>query len=129
MKSLLFAFLTILPVFAHYTLDYPPTVGFNEDQEPNPPCGGFDPDISNLTAWPLSGGEIAIDSYHPEMKLLYRAQLMGSKSWVNLTDGFLDMTGFGELCIKALAVPGNWSGKVGVVQTIGKPADGILYQV
>jgi hypothetical protein len=132
MKSLLLAFLTVLPVlpvFAHYTLDYPPTTGFDEDQEPNPPCGGFNPDPKNLTAWPLSGGQIAIDSHHPEITLLFRAQLMGSDSWVNLTNGFLMMTGFGEICVNALPVPANWSGKAGVVQTIGQPPDGILYQV
>lgn len=39
------------------------------------------------------------------------------------------MTGLGELCITALAVPGNWSGKAGVIQVIGQPPDGILYQV
>lgn len=80
-------------------------------------------------AWPLSGGQIAIDSHHPMMTILYRAQLQGSSSWVNLTNGFVQMTGLGELCITALAVPGNWSGKAGVIQVIGQPPDGILYQV
>lgn len=129
MKLFLLLLLTAAPVFAHYTLDYPFTTGFDEDQEPNSPCGGFTPDITNLTAWPLSGGEISIDSHHPQMTLLYRAQLMGEDTWVNLTNGFLLMTGLGELCINAGPVPGNWSGKVGVVQTIGQPPDGILYQV
>ena len=130
MKSVLLALVSaVVPVFAHYTLDYPPTTGFDEDQEPNAPCGGFDPDSTNVTSWPLSGGEIAIDSHHPQMTLLYRAQLMGSTKWVNLTDGFLLMTGLGELCINAGPVPANWTGKVGVVQTIGQPPDGILYQV
>ena len=128
--KLILTFLTTLPlVLAHYTLDYPPTTGFDEDQEPNPPCGGFNPDPANLTAWPLSGGQIAIDSHHPEMTILYRAQLMGSDSWVNLTDGFLLMTGLGELCITAGPVPDDWNGKAGVIQTIGQPPDGILYQV
>ena len=113
----------------HYTLDYPFTTGFDEDQEPNAPCGGFDPTATNLTAWPLSGGEIALDSHHPEMTLLFRSQLMGSNSWVNLSDGFLLMTGLGELCINAGPVPSNWSGMAGVVQVIGQPPDGILYQV
>ena len=122
--------LVIVPfALAHYTLDYPPTTGFDEDLEPNPPCGDFYPDLSNLTAFPLSGGEIAIDSHHPQMTILFRAQLMGSNSWVNLTDGFLLMTGLGELCLNALPVPANWSGMVGVIQTIGQPPDGILYQV
>lgn len=129
MKSIFLIASLIIPVFAHYTLDYPPTTGFDEDQEPNAPCGGFNPSTTNLTSWPLSGGEISINSHHPQMTLLYRAQLMGEDTWVNLTDGFLFMTGLGELCLKAGPVPGNWSGKVGVVQTIGRPPDEILYQV
>jgi hypothetical protein len=128
--GLLFALFAFVPlVLTHYTLNYPPTTGFDEDDEPNPPCGDFDPDLTNLTAWPLSGGEIAIDSHHPQMTILYRAQLMGSDSWVNLTDGFLLMTGLGKLCIQADPVPADWNGKVGVIQTIGRPPDGILYQV
>ena len=129
MKSLLLALLLLPAILAHYTLDYPPTTGFDEDLEPNPPCGDFYPDLNNLTAFPLVGGEIAIDSHHPQITILYRAQLMGGDSWVNLTNGFLFMTGLGELCINAGPVPSNWSGKVGVIQTIGQPPDGILYQV
>jgi hypothetical protein len=131
MKSVfLLAFASLLSiVFAHYTLDYPPTTGFDEDLEPNAPCGNYDPEANNLTAFPLSGGEIAIDSHHPTMTLLFRAQLMGSNTWVNLTDGFLVMTGLGELCLNALPVPSNWTGKAAVIQTIGQPPDGILYQV
>lgn len=124
------ALLTLLPLaFAHFTLDYPPTTGFDEDSEPTPPCGTFDPTASNLTAWPLTGGQIALDSHHPTMTLLYRAQLMGSTSWFNLTNGFVDMTGLGELCITVPGVPANWSGQAGVIQVIGQPPDGILYQV
>jgi hypothetical protein len=124
------ALLTVLPfVFAHYTLDYPPTTGFDEDSEPTSPCGTFNPTTSNLTAWPLVGGEIAIDSHHPQMTIICRAQLMGSSSWFNLTNGFITMTGLGELCISANPVPANWSGQAGVIQVIGQPPDGILYQV
>ena len=116
-------------MLAHFTLDFPPTTGFDDSQEPTAPCGGFNPNSNNLTAWPLSGGQIALDSYHPQITLLYRAQLMGSSSWLNLTDGFVQMTGFGKLCITAPALPSNWSGKAGVIQVIGQPPDGILYQV
>ena len=124
----LLSFVTSI-VFAHFTLDYPPTTGFDEDQEPNPPCGGFPPDLSNLTNWPLVGGEIALDLHHPEALFLFRVQLVGSDSWVNVSDGFVDMVGLGEGCIKALAVPQNWSGLVGALQVIGQPPDAILYQV
>jgi hypothetical protein len=116
-------------VFAHFTLDYPPTTGFDEDQEPNPPCGGFPPSLSNLTEWPLVGGEIALDLHHPYALFLFRAQLVGSDSWVNVSDGFVYMSGLGEGCIHALAVPQNWSGLTGVLQVVGQPPDAILYQV
>jgi hypothetical protein len=129
MFKLLVLLAAVPAALAHFTLDFPPTTGFNEDQEPTSPCGGFNPSSNNLTAWPLDGGQIAIDSHHPTMTILYRAQLMGSSSWVNLTGGFVQMTGLGELCISASAVPGNWSGKAGVIQVVAQPPDGILYQV
>ena len=128
MKFLCLIFVTSI-VSAHFTLDYPPTTGFDEDQEPNPPCGGFPPDLSNLTAWPLSGGEISVDLHHPEALFLFRAQLVGSDDWFNLSDGIVDMVGLGEGCIHSLPVPQNWSGMVGVIQVVGQPPDGILYQV
>ena len=129
MKFLYVLGFTISIVSGHFTLDYPPTTGFDEDQEPNPPCGGFPPDLSNLTAWPLSGGEISIDLHHPEALFLFRAQLVGSDEWFNLSDGIVDMVGLGEGCIHSLPVPQNWSGMAGVVQVVGQPPDGILYQV
>jgi len=129
MKAFFGLFLLATLTSAHFTLDYPYTTGFDEDQEPNAPCGGFPPSLSNLTDYPLSGGEIAVDLHHPEALFLFRAQLMNSDSWVNLSDGFVDMVGLGEGCIHALAVPSNWSGQVGVIQVICQPPDGILYQV
>lgn len=126
-------FFGLLPLVAvasaHFTLDYPPTTGFDEDQEPNAPCGGFPPDLSNLTDYPLSGGEIAVDLHHPEALFLFRAQLLNADTWVNISDGFVDMVGLGEGCINALPVPSNWSGQVGVIQVVAQPPDGILYQV
>lgn len=127
--KVLYLLFVISIVSAHFTLDYPPTTGFDEDQEPNPPCGGFPPSLSNLTKWPLVGGEIAVDLHHPEALFLFRAQLVGADTWVNLSDGYVDMVGLGEGCIHALAVPQNWSGQPGVVQVIAQPPDAILYQV
>jgi len=130
MYKLLLLLAAVPAALAHFTLDFPPTTGFDEDQEPNAPCGGFNPSSDNLTAWPLSGGEIALDSHHPTLTILYRAQLMGASSWINLTDGFVVMTGLGELCINPpVSLPSNWTGKAGVIQVIGQPPDGILYQV
>ncbi|KAF9339559.1 hypothetical protein BGZ91_005560 [Linnemannia elongata] len=40
---------------AHYTLDYPPSRGFSDDDEPIAPCGGAAP----------TKGFVQISSYHP----------------------------------------------------------------
>jgi hypothetical protein len=114
---------------SHFTLDFPPTTGYYYLQEVNPPCGGFPPDLTNLTEFPLSGGEIAFDLHHPTALFLIRAQLVGMNTWVNLSDGFIIQNGLGEGCVNALPVPSNWSGLAGVVQVVGQPPDDILYQV
>ena len=114
---------------AHFTLDYPYTTGYYYLQEVNAPCGGFPPDLSNLTAYPLEGGEVAFDLHHPYALFLIRAQLVGMNSWVNLSNGFILQNGLGEGCVNAGPVPGNWSGQAGVIQVVGQPPDDILYQV
>jgi hypothetical protein len=38
---------------AHYTLDYPLSRGFSDDNEPKAPCGGYDT-VGNRTQFPLS---------------------------------------------------------------------------
>lgn len=48
---------------AHFQLNYPPTRGFDDDTEPQTICGGFNT-VSNRTAFPLSGGQIQITSFH-----------------------------------------------------------------
>ncbi|KAF9184675.1 hypothetical protein BGZ51_008642 [Haplosporangium sp. Z 767] len=48
---------------AHYTLDYPPTRGLNEDQEPTAPCGGFNT-AGARTQFPLTKGFVQINSGH-----------------------------------------------------------------
>ncbi|BEI79859.1 hypothetical protein CcaverHIS002_0103880 [Cutaneotrichosporon cavernicola] len=49
---------------AHFTLDYPPTRGFDEDKEPTF-CGGFDTVSAQRQPAPLNGAAIWIDSHHP----------------------------------------------------------------
>ncbi|SCV71525.1 BQ2448_3113 [Microbotryum intermedium] len=60
------ALLALVPlVAAHFTLDYPPTRGFDEDHEPLF-CGGFPSPSSSRAPFPLSGlGAVLIDSHHP----------------------------------------------------------------
>ncbi|KAG0245633.1 hypothetical protein B0O80DRAFT_501305 [Mortierella sp. GBAus27b] len=48
---------------AHFTLDYPLSRGFIDDNEPTAPCGGFNA-VSNRTQFPLSKGFVEINSHH-----------------------------------------------------------------
>ncbi|KAF9129362.1 hypothetical protein BGX30_013976 [Mortierella sp. GBA39] len=51
---------------AHYTLDYPPSRGFSDDDEPIAPCGGAAYNAAgNRTQFPLTKGFVQITSYHP----------------------------------------------------------------
>jgi hypothetical protein len=81
---------------AHFTLDSPPTRGFDEDQEPNGPCGGFTT-ITNRTAFGASGGTYQINSRHASasVQLLVSAdgQTFPSQPITSYT-----VTGLGTVC-------------------------------
>jgi hypothetical protein len=87
MQINLLAFLAYAAIAtAHFTLDYPYTTGYYYLQEVNHPCGGFPPDFTNLTEFPLVGGELAMNLHHPTALYFIRAQLVGVSTWVNLTN-------------------------------------------
>ncbi|KAF9927572.1 hypothetical protein BGZ75_003395 [Mortierella antarctica] len=48
---------------AHFTLDYPTSRGFSDDNEPVAPCGGFN-NAANRTQFPLTKGFLQINSGH-----------------------------------------------------------------
>ncbi|KAF9085322.1 hypothetical protein BGX23_009790 [Mortierella sp. AD031] len=51
---------------AHYTLDYPPSRGFSDDDEPIAPCGGAAFNAAGTrTSFPLTKGFLQISSFHP----------------------------------------------------------------
>ncbi|CAO3616627.1 unnamed protein product [Cunninghamella blakesleeana] len=73
--STLFLFaLTCQQVFGHYQLTYPPTRGFDETNEVNAPCGGFNTPQSNRTSFPLKNGFMEINSEH--VKYNYKIYLI-----------------------------------------------------
>ncbi|KAK3819176.1 MAG: hypothetical protein J3R72DRAFT_459932 [Linnemannia gamsii] len=51
---------------AHYTLDYPPSRGFSDNDEPIAPCGGAAYNAAGArTPFPLTKGFLQISSFHP----------------------------------------------------------------
>ncbi|KAF9907156.1 hypothetical protein BX616_000519 [Lobosporangium transversale] len=70
MKALSIATLLLCSsaAMAHYTLDYPPTRGLNEDNEPIAPCGGF-ATVGQRSQFPLSKGFVTINSGHVKAEI------------------------------------------------------------
>ncbi|KIM33896.1 hypothetical protein M408DRAFT_325468 [Serendipita vermifera MAFF 305830] len=54
---------------AHFTLDYPPSRAFNEDDEVNAPCGGAAASTTR-TPFPLGDGFIRLTSTHEPFNIL-----------------------------------------------------------
>ncbi|CAK7235495.1 hypothetical protein SCUCBS95973_009289 [Sporothrix curviconia] len=119
-------------VNAHFTLDYPSTIGFDEDEEPTGPCGSFTPDFTkdNVTDFHVGGDNIAVNLLHTQGTWLYRAtldQTAASNNWTQLFPEVMQ-TGLGKFCQPAIAVPESWAGQKGVIGVVVDAPDGLLYQ-
>lgn len=120
---------------AHFTLEWPAARGFDDDKEPNFPCGGFDSVSSNRTSFPLSGAPIQLKMGHTEANvqvLLAVGNDPGSAFNIELRPTFRER-GPDSFCIGALDIPASANLTAGMNATIqvvtnGDP-DGGLYQV
>jgi hypothetical protein len=131
---LLLTLITITPYIlltrAHFVLQSPPSLGFNDALEATYPCGSFD--ISkrdNVTNYPLGGYPFHLLSTHTKSTFKYRAALASdTDSWIDLIPPVSE-AGVGDFCLPAVPGPGEWEGKDAVVQVAQYGPDGILYQV
>ncbi|CAK7246416.1 MAG: hypothetical protein STHCBS139747_008047 [Sporothrix thermara] len=94
---------------AHFQLAYPP---WRADSLTNTsysqytfPCAGVPSDIGNRTAWPTTGGALAVDLHH-DWSYVFVNLALGDGNLTNfnytLTPQFLNVTGAGTLCIPHL---------------------------
>ena len=118
---------------AHFLLNYPPTIGFDDSLETTAPCGSFTVDFSkdNVTDFHVDGDSIAMTSIHPMATWLFRAtldQTATSGNWTALLPAVVQ-TGLGEYCERGIVVPSTWVGQKGVIGVVQDAPDGILYQV
>lgn len=118
---------------AHFLLNYPPTIGFDDSVETTAPCGSFTIDFTkdNLTSFNVGGSEIAVTSIHPQANWLFRAMLgsdQNANNWTQLMP-IVQQTGLGAFCEPAIAVPASWAGQQGIIGVVQDAPDGILYQV
>lgn len=120
-----------LSASAHFILQYPNSLGFSDDNEPESPCGGFSIKFgSNDSSIPVGGFPVSLLSTHPAADFLFRATL-DTQAPFNFTNllPVVSETGLGQFCLPALVAPADYAGKQGVIQVIQDGPDGILYQV
>jgi hypothetical protein len=128
--------LALLPVaLAHFTLKYPKARGFDEDKEPNFPCGGFDTVQSPRPDFPISGGPIQINLGHQQTNVaVYMAvgDDPGTGFSVVLRPQF-QISGYGDFCLGDVSIPSNLNvteGTKASIQVITNAhGEGGLYQV
>lgn len=129
---LLTSFLLALPSWAHFLLNYPPSIGFDDSLEGTAPCGGFTPDFGNdtVTDFFAGGSAIALSLAHPQANWLFRGTLdhSGAHNWVALFP-IVEQSGLGNFCEPAVPVPDDWVGQKGLIGVVADALDGLLYQV
>jgi len=114
---------------AHFTLDYPTSIGFSDENENIAPCGGFIPNLGgSLVNFSIAGDWIQINNHHPESLLHYRISNEDNTTWLDLNP-IVHQVGLGKLCIKTGAAPERFLGTRGVIQVVGDGHGGALFQV
>jgi len=116
---------------AHFILQYPKSLGFDDDIESTAPCGGFDVSFNaSDDSVQVGGFAVSMLSTHPAANWLFRVTLdkQAPFNWTNLLP-VVSETGLGQFCLPALQAPSDFAGQPGVVQVIQQGPDGILYQV
>jgi len=117
-------------VQSHFLLNYPSTVGFDDDNEGIAPCGGFTVDFTgNVTNFAVGGDTIALTSTHPAAQWLFRATLdkTAAGNWTSLLP-VISQVDLGAFCETGVKVPSEWAGSQGVIQIVQDAVDGFLYQ-
>ncbi|KAF4627119.1 hypothetical protein G7Y89_g11035 [Cudoniella acicularis] len=114
---------------AHFVLQEPVSLGFDDDAEGTAPCGGFNASSRlNVTNWPTSGGAVGVLTTHTTVQWEYKvARLSNLTNWVSVTPT-LNQTGVGNFCETLIPGKKAWEGESGVLQVIQHGVDGALYQ-
>ncbi|KAM3423665.1 hypothetical protein BST61_g1081 [Cercospora zeina] len=129
-RSILFGLAAATLASAHFTLNWPPTAGFDDDKEPTAPCGGATVTVDD------SAPEVNVDRFatsifssHPEGSWTFLATTNTQEPF-DFTEivPVINTTGLGVFCLNYLRVPADFAGKSGVLQVIDHSPDGILYQ-
>ena len=118
---------------AHFTLEFPKARDFNEDTLDQFPCGGFNTPSTARTAWPMSGGQIALKMGHSQSNvevLIAVGNNPGNAFNTVIRPTFLQ-TGLGAFCMTGLSLPSSINVTEGTNATIqvitnGDPTGGLF---
>ncbi|KAI0908793.1 hypothetical protein F4824DRAFT_425960 [Ustulina deusta] len=126
------ALLLAASAYAHFTVQYPTTVGaFKDDNEGDAPCGGYSPDLATIGTvdFHVGGDAIATMSTHPQTNWLYRitTEDLSKNNWTQIY-GIVQQSGPGNFCVKAVTLPSEYVGQKAILSIVGSGIDGVLYQ-
>lgn len=127
---------TISAVSAHFQLTYPQTRGFNEDNEPQAPCGGFN-NVGSRSEFPLENGFVQINSGHTSYKYTVKVITSSNPSTSDFTGSNATVIGSGsrnypgDACLTVSTNNGTdiKAGTNATIQITYDGGDGSLYQV
>ena len=123
--------LALLPsTFAHFILNSPPSLGFDDDKEGTAPCGGFDINFNNVSDVTAGAFSITSQTSHPQASWLFRVTTSTQEpfNWTNILP-IVSQSGLGDFCISNLTVPDSFVGQQAIIQITQSAVDGDLYQV
>ncbi|KAK0656914.1 hypothetical protein B0T16DRAFT_308114, partial [Cercophora newfieldiana] len=115
---------------AHFALEIPTSIGFNDEKLNESPCGSFDPTdrSKGVTKWSVEGGNIGVISTHGKVTWEINAALVSEPTkWLPLVREFAQ-SGVGSVCIQRVPGFSAWIGKPVVLQIVQHGHDGDLYQ-
>ncbi|RFU76653.1 expression library immunization antigen 1 [Trichoderma arundinaceum] len=118
---------------AHFLMNYPESIGFDDDKEGTAPCGGFTPDISSgssqLVDFHVGGDSLAMRATHTQVNWLFRVTLDGDaeSGWQQIFP-IVQQSGLGSFCEPHITLPSSYAGKRGVISVVSDAPDGLLYQ-
>lgn len=115
---------------AHFFLNNPPTIGFDDSTMDDGPCGGFDPSLRDgpVTDWPVNGHPVSLVSTHQNVVWHVEAALLSDPTnFVPVVVPFAQ-SGVGEICFETVPGKASWVGEQVVVSIYQVTNHGDLYQ-
>jgi hypothetical protein len=119
------------PITAHFILQIPTSIGYDDTNEGIAPCGNFNASdrSKGVKTWPVGGSAIKVLTTHTSVTWEYKmALLSNTASWTSVTP-LLYQSGVPYFCEPQIPAPAAWAGLDAVLQVIQHTSHGDLYQV